>query len=292
MEDRVVGGHPEVVHHAVVRDLEPHFVLLLPVRADLVVDHVTSDQPLRRIGECAHVTRLRVELRMRSKRRARNLPVEIRVPVSLEGPGIHRERRTVLLERQQLAVVNQNVGVGGAANAPLHALVVGERIAVRTKQGVPRFLFQRHLVRTRPALAEIHPAVVYVERRDHAVAVEPDVVVELRRQRRIGRDPIEDAVELGRHLAVELEVANVALDSRGLVEPAEAGGLRKSGHRGTPGLGMPETLMGRTAQYKATAATRERRSTLTGPAAAPALLARSSSCLSCHSRPRARSARI
>ena len=175
----------------------------------LVVDHVPCQQSLGRVGEGAHITGARIDLRVRGEGRAFDLSLEIGVALGLQGERIHRQRRTVFLQRQQLSAVHQDVGIGGAAVAPGHGRVVVERITIGAEQGVAGAFFQNELVGTGAALLEVDATIVKTEHGDHAVAVEPDVIAQEWGKLRIGGNPVERAVDVARHFTVEFEIVDV-----------------------------------------------------------------------------------
>ncbi len=232
VEAGVVLGHPEVVHHAVVGNLEPHLLDLLPGRRDLVIDDVLGQQALRRIAEGAHVAGVRVDLGVGGEGGAGHLAVEVPIAEGLHGVGIHGHGRGVFLHPEQQAAIEVGVGVGRAAIAPLHGRIVLERVAIGAEQGVAGVAFQLPLVGAAPALLEVHPAVLEAELADHAVAVEGDVVAQQRRELRVRLDAEEGAVDIGRHLAVDVQVVHIALDADRLEGAGEAGGVWELGHEG------------------------------------------------------------
>ncbi len=73
------------------------------------------------------------------------------------------------------------------------------------------------------AVLEIDLAVLEAEHGDHAVAVEELVVGVFRGELRVGMHAMERAVELGGDLALDLEVADVALKPHGPHDAGEAG---------------------------------------------------------------------
>jgi hypothetical protein len=53
-----------------------------------------------------------------------------------------------------------------------------------------------------------------VEPRDHAIAIERDVIAQTRRELRIGLDAVKGSIEFGRDAAFMDKVGNVRLDPR------------------------------------------------------------------------------
>ncbi len=226
----VILRHPEVMHHAVVGQLEPDFALEFVLLVELVVGDVAREQAFRGVGEGAHGAGTRIDLRVGGEGRALHLALKVRVAQGLQGDRVQHERRAVFLQRQELAAIHHDVGVGGAAVAACDARIVGERVTVGAEQGAAGALLRTNLSVRGAALLEVEAAVGEGEHGDHAVAVEPDVVAETRGQLGIGRYPVEGAIDVRGDLALDFEVLQVHLEARGRVESCIAGARRELGH--------------------------------------------------------------
>ncbi len=239
VEQGVVLGHAEVVHHAVVGDLEPRLPHDLALRVDLVIGHVAGQQALRRIAEADHVAAHRVELGVGGEGLALYLAVEVPVAMGLQRDGVHGDGRAVLLQRPQLAAVDDGVGVGGAADPAADGGVIVDRVTVVAEQGLAGLVLQLPLVGPDPAVLEIDPPLMEAERGDHPVAVEPDVVAHARGELRIGVHPEEGAVDVLRDLAVHIQVGQVDLIAGRGHEALEVRGAGEMDHLSLLSLRSP-----------------------------------------------------
>jgi hypothetical protein len=75
-----------------------------------------------------------------------------------------------------------------------------------------------------------------MEARDHAVAVECDVVAQARRELRVGLDSVKRAIQLGRNCALVHQIYNVGFNPRRRVETGEAWRVREVGHLASPSI--------------------------------------------------------
>ncbi len=95
-----------------------------------------------------------------------------------------------------------------------HAGVVRVAVAVAAEERAARPLLEHEALVADPAAPEVDVAVLEAEHRDHAFAVDEDVVARQRRVLPVGAAAIERALELARHLALDdLDVADVGLDA-------------------------------------------------------------------------------
>ena len=218
VQHQVIRRDREVVHHAVVRDLEPFLVHQLALGIDLVIGDIVRVHAAGRVADGDHVACVRVDLGVGGEGLAGHRAAEVLVAPRFHGRRVHHQRGAVFLQGPQLAAVQPGVGVGGAAVFALHAFIVGQRIAIGAEQGLACLVFQLPLVGLRPALAEIALTVVKVKAGDHSVAVEGDVVSQARRKLGIGLHAKEGAIQFWRNLAFVLQVGDIRLDPAGLVE--------------------------------------------------------------------------
>src|SRR5580658_7882902 len=230
VKEGVVLGDRKVVHHAVVRRFEPDLANQLAAGRDLVVGAILGAQSGGGIAEGNHVAGPRIDLRMRRKSLARHLAVEGRVALRLEGHRVHHECRRIFLQGVQLATMNPSVGVGRAANLALDQFIVRERIAVRAEQSLAGGIFELPFVGSRPALLEIAPTVVDMEARDHAIAIERDVVAQAGWKLRIRLHAVESAVQFPRNGSLVDKTYNVRFDAGRGVEAREAGRIGEMSH--------------------------------------------------------------
>ncbi len=213
-EGDVLLGDPEVVDHAGVGGLDPG----RPVhRAGLVAgEHLDIGrvEALGLIAEGDHLAGHRIELGVGGEGQRLHAAAEGVVVVGgLQRQGIHRHRRGVLLHREQLAVVIDDLGVGRAAAEPLDRGIVGGRIAVHAEQRTARLVLGFPALVPGIAGAVVDVAVLDAEHRDMAFPVEGDVHLVLvgLGVLGIGADPVEDAVQAVGQLALHLAVVEIDL---------------------------------------------------------------------------------
>ena len=121
-------------------------------------------------------------------------------------------------------------GVGDGAVDAGDRGIVGERVAVAAEQRAAGLLLGEVALGLDVPDVEIDRAALEVEARDHPVGVERDVVVEHRRVRVVGHRAEERAVDLGRDLAFDREVAHRDFGAAREVAADEMDGLWKGVH--------------------------------------------------------------
>ena len=237
-EDDVLLGHAEVVDHAGVGALDPgrpdHLAGLVG-REHLDVGCVEA---LRLVAEADHLAGHRVQLGVGGEGQRLHAPAEGVVVVGgLQRDGIHRHRRGILLHREQLLVVVDDLGVGGAARQALHRGIVGAGVAVHAEQRAPRRVLRLpSLVPDITALV-VDVAVLDAEHRDVAFPVEGNVrrILVGLGILRVRAHPVERAVQVRRQLTLDLAVVEVS--SLGAVRGAPDGPARAEPERTAGGLG-------------------------------------------------------
>lgn len=155
---------------------------------------------------------------------------EIGVALRFQRQQIHDEAGAVLLHREQLARVDQHVGVGGAAVNALDTFVIGHRVAIRAEQCLARRVLDLPLVSLCVTLAEIHLSAVEAELADHAIAVQELVVRKFGRELRVRVDTEKHAIQFDRDLALDLQIADIAFSTDQTEDTRKSGMLRKMGH--------------------------------------------------------------
>ena len=183
------------------------------VGADDVVGDVARIDTLGAVAEADELAVVRVDLGMRGERGAAHAAAEVPFAAGRERDRVQRHGQAVFLEGEQLAGMEHHVGVGGAAAVALHRRLVRVGVAVGAVQRLAGGALELELLGAHVAVLEVHPAPVEAELRHRAIAVEVDVVAELRRVLRIRRGAVEDAVHVGRHRAVDLQVVDVELEA-------------------------------------------------------------------------------
>ncbi len=204
----------EVMHHARVGHLDPGRPIDLAALVRGEHEDVIRGEAFRLVAEGDQLAGFGVDLRMSGECLAFQAPAEgVVVVEGLERERIEHHRRTVLLHREELAVMIENLGVGGAAAEFLDARVVGQRIAVHAEERAPRGMLRLPALCADIAAAEVNVAVLDVEHRQMTLAVEGDVVHVLRGLGvlRIGPDAIEDPAQVGRQLALDLAIVEIVL---------------------------------------------------------------------------------
>ena len=141
---------------------------------------------------------------------------------------IERERRMRFLERQKLAAVPDDVGVGDGRVERHHPRVGVARVAEGAGEAFALLVLDLPLGRAHPAVLVGDVAVLDVEGVDHAVAAEP-VVRPARRELRVGAVAVERAQELLRHLAGDLQVSRIGLGVHRAVIAAQEGIVGREG---------------------------------------------------------------
>ena len=134
---------------------------------------------------------------------------------------IHGHRRAVFLQREQLARVEDHMGVGGAAADPLHRRVIGVGIAVHAEQRLAGRLLRLEALGAHIAGLQIHMPVGEAEHGDMAFAIKRNVVGELRRVLEVRPHAIERPVDLAGNLALDFAVAQIDFATKRRGEAAE-----------------------------------------------------------------------
>jgi hypothetical protein len=200
------------VDHADIGHLDPGRPVHRTFRIGGEHEHIIGRQPLGLITEGHQFTGVRIDLRMRREGLALQPTVEGVVIVhGLEGQRIERDRRAVLLHRQEALVVIENLRVRGAAAQTRDARIIGGRIAIHAEQRAARRVLRLPALRAHIAAAKVHMSVLDAEGADRALAIEGNVVgVDFRlRVLRIRADPKEDTVEVLRQGAVDFAVIEI-----------------------------------------------------------------------------------
>lgn len=214
------------MNHTRERRLIPRLLRLLPIGVDRPHHDIAAPIaaiPTGLVREADHLARVRVELGVRRKRRRDDLALKVVAAERLERDGVHGERRTVLLGREQHAAPEGDVGVARGAHDAPDRLVVRPRIAVPPEQAAPRRRLGAEPVRPDVPLLEVGVAPPDAHRRHGAVAVEVDVVLEERREPLVRLDAVEGPVDVPGQRARHLEVEDVALEPRRRVHAREHG---------------------------------------------------------------------
>ncbi len=106
----------EVVQHADVRHLDPGFPGEPAVRVEAHDCHVVGRFATRFVAERDELAGFRIDLRMRGEGPALELATERVVVIErLERIRVNHDRRAVFLQREELAVMEDDAGVRGAA---------------------------------------------------------------------------------------------------------------------------------------------------------------------------------
>jgi hypothetical protein len=176
------------------------------VRAGAIGDVVFEKRRKRRVAEEQHLAGFRIHLRMRGHRSAQ-LAGEIVQADGLERPGRHLCRQRGLDQRQQLAGVKDDVGVGRDLEA---RLLAGRDLQQTREQRLARGALLFETVALHPAIAVRGAAFTQRDGVDHAVAVEP-VVAAGRLVRRIGSVAVEGPVQLAWDGPDHLEIVGRSL---------------------------------------------------------------------------------
>ena len=201
----------EVVDHADVGNLDPAFPSDVAFRVGGENVDVVGGEALGFVAVGDHLAGGVIELGMSSVRKAMQTAAERVVVVhGFERERIHRHGRAIFLQREEQAMVIDDVRVGGAA---ADALTLGS--SVKGLRYMPNNRLRRgrlglEPLRARIAALEIDVAVLDAEHADVAFAVEGDVALH-RGILPVGSDAIEGAVDIQRDLAVDVAVVNVAL---------------------------------------------------------------------------------
>ena len=223
-QDQPVFAQPTIMNHARKRGLIPALLCLPAVRVDCPHDDIhTAVRPVTAglIREAHHFSGLWVKLGMGRERRTEDLAVEVVAANRLERDGVHRERRAVLLEGEEHAAPENDVGVCHGADDALDALVVGEGVTVAAKEAAAGAGLSDEAVGAHVALAQVGVAAGDADGCDSAVAIEVDVVLEQWWKPAVGLNPEECAVNIGWDRAAVLEVQDVALEAGRLVHRGE-----------------------------------------------------------------------
>src|SRR5690606_8957163 len=133
----------------------------------------------------------------------------------------------------QMPGMRHDIGVRDRALNAFDARVVRERIAVVAEEPAPRFALREEAMRADVAMLHVDVAVREAERRDDAVAVERVSVAAHGRKLLIGADAEEGALELARHLALDLEIEQLPFETERLVDRHERRAFRKRRRHGS-----------------------------------------------------------
>ena len=176
IEHDVVLGDREVMQHAHIGHLDPGIPHLLAGGGELEHVDVVGVEALGLVAEGDHVAGLRIELRMRGEGRALQLAIEAVHRIDRgQRVQIHRGGRAVFLQREQHAVVMDDVRVVRAAALALDAGVVHVRVAVHGEQQLAGLLLRHIALVAHEAALVADVAVLEAEQADMAFAIEGNV---------------------------------------------------------------------------------------------------------------------
>ncbi len=144
-----------------------------PVRGGDAIAHAGRQRRADAIAEPGHLAADGIDLRVGGDIALVRTDVALR----FQGADVHLEGMVGLLQRQQLAGVEQDVGVGDPAFVAGRERIGGQRIAHGAEQGAAVLVLQEPLGRADIAVAVMDLAVLDIEAVDHAVAAEPVVVL-------------------------------------------------------------------------------------------------------------------
>ena len=230
VEHEIILRDPEIVHHAVIGCLEPHFADQRAVGRDFHIGHIVAAQTAGGIADRDHVAIGVIDLGMRGKGLPGHAPAKLFKTQRFHADRVQQQRRAVFFHRPELAGKDKGIGVGGRADLACNFGCVGQGIAIGAKQGMACRMFKLPLARLGPALAEIDLTVVDMKPGDHAVAVERDVVTESGRELRIRLNAVERTGHTGRYCAFMCQIGDVGFDPRRRVESGKCRCLWKMGH--------------------------------------------------------------
>ena len=125
---------------------------------------------------------------------------------------IERDGRRAFHQRQELAAVEDDIGVAGVVALALNAGVRRHRIAEDAEQAAPGGLFEFELLGLYPAVAHRDAAIRKLEGEDHAVAIEPVIIALTRWIERIGAVAIEHAGEIVGQRALHDQIGRIGLE--------------------------------------------------------------------------------
>lgn len=158
---------------------------------------------------------------MRREGRTQHLPLKIIAARCLQGFGVYRIRRPVLLGCEQHASPEEDVRIRGRANHPLDGLIIRVRIAIPAKERFARFTLGLVPIRVNVPLLEVGGSVRDADCSDVPIAVEIDVGLEDGREAVVRLDAKEGSFDVGGDLTGHLKVLDITLDARGSVEAVE-----------------------------------------------------------------------
>src|SRR5579871_6147866 len=153
----------------------------------------------------------------------RNAAVVIAIAAGRECPGLDLGRQMALLQREQAAAMEQDVGVGNAAIAHVSGRV-GKLAAEAAEQRAAGVVLGQPFRGADPAVAIRGAAVVQMKGVQHAVADEP---VRARRiELRVGPVAVKPAIEFARQFARYFQVRRIGLERN----RRDVGSLRSARH--------------------------------------------------------------
>ena len=233
-EDGVLFGDAEVMDGREVGLLEPLFRDQVAVLVGDAVGHVVRAQAAGLVAEEEQLTGHRVDAHVCGHRFRAQLAAKVIATDRLERVRVHFVAACIFLGHDQPAGMPDRRGVGDRAVHVLHFGQVGEAVAVFAEQRVARLALGLEARRPHIADVVVDGAAVDVEAADHAVARQGDVVRVARGVGRIGHGAEEGALDLGRDLPFDLQVAGRPFDADGTIETVELDGIRISSHGVSP----------------------------------------------------------
>ena len=127
----------------------------------------------------------------------------LRIPQRVEASLLHLEGHMPLFQRQELARMSHDVGIGDTAILASRQRISAHRVEA-SKQGSTMLIFELPFRRSDITVLVADLAVFDPKGVDHAVAGEPVIVAVPRLELRVGTSAIKGAIQLLRDLAGDL----------------------------------------------------------------------------------------
>ena len=230
---RVVGRHREIVDHARPRHFEPDLVDHSAIAIERVEDDVFGAVALGLIREGEHFVVNQVELGVGAQAHARDGAAEIGTPAGFQRLRVELIRQVVFLQRQELARVEHQVGVGGSVPGAAGRGVIGEAVPIAPEQRATRLLLEDEALGANPSAHVVDLSSREAEGVHHAFAIDEDVGAIARRVLAIGPAPQQSPFDLRRQVAFhQLQAANGGLHPIGMAPSLIERDVRKSNLHG------------------------------------------------------------
>jgi hypothetical protein len=180
-KDEIILGYGAVMNHAAEWRRVPAFLCLFPIFVNCVDNNITARiVPITSgfIAIAHHLTSVWIELGMSGKGRRLNLAVKVVPANGLKSNWAHSKRRPIFFHRKQNASPEDDVGIRCCSDDAFHHLIVGIWISVFPEQCLSSFSLGFEAICVHVSLPEIYVAILKPKRRNGAIAVEMNILLE------------------------------------------------------------------------------------------------------------------